>query len=160
MGGTGNHLVSILVLMEEPLKPPEIENSGIQISRVSILVLMEEPLKQLHNQMDRIGEKCFNPCFNGRTTSTYNSFQHSRVYHRFNPCFNGRTTSTLVDYHIDRMENVGFNPCFNGRTTSTLSSFSLSARLPCFNPCFNGRTTSTQVRFNHPYFTEKFQSLF
>ncbi len=135
-------LVSILVLLEEPLQQ-QVLHWYLLHHWVSILVLLEEPLQLMgFNPGEKPGQS-FNPCFTGRTTSTRQEKVLKWNITRFNPCFTGRTTSTAgrpgnrpggwrvsilvlleeplqhFDSKISLFLKMGFNPCFTGRTTST-----------------------------------------
>ena len=63
---------------------------------------------------------CFNPYFNGSSTSTTSTnYMCNNKYLRFNPYFNGSSTSTVVTMTSLEIVNLSFNPYFNGSSTST-----------------------------------------
>ena len=63
---------------------------------------------------------CFNPYFNGSSTST-NRIEVELLMQEicFNPYFNGSSTSTWPKVERLRQGMEGFNPYFNGSSTST-----------------------------------------
>ena len=72
-------MVSILVLMELPLQHIAV-TLNIAEYAVSILVLMELPLQQQTDEYDGTVYCCFNPCFNGTTSATWNKSLNSMKY--------------------------------------------------------------------------------
>ena len=93
---------------------------------------------------------CFNPYFNGSSTSTiYTEGATTIEQLSFNPYFNGSSTSTserMVRKYVDD----SFNPYFNGSSTSTFHLVLLEVLpLRCFNPYFNGSSTSTVHLMTH-----------
>ena len=61
---------------------------------VSILVLMEEALRPAQCQPPFPAEMGFNPCFNGRGVKTTVRVSIACISLSFNPCFNGRGVKT------------------------------------------------------------------
>ena len=62
---------------------------------VSILILMDLVLLLINTDYPELFEKCFNPYFNGSSTSTLDkSTAEMSFLQCFNPYFNGSSTST------------------------------------------------------------------
>ena len=84
---------------------------------------MEVPLQQVKKLADTIKEDCFNPCFNGSSSST-------DVYSI--GCYIHIVVSILVLMEVPLQQRtlkkggfkmLGFNPCFNGSSSSTNMKF-------------------------------------
>ena len=96
------------------------------------LVLLRFILYQVH-PMNRT---CFNPYFNGSSTSTNIPPSSGNGIVRFNPYFNGSSTSTLTETVIDILQIVCFNPYFNGSSTSTNAIITVTAEDGKFQSLF------------------------
>ena len=90
-----------------------------QATQVSILVLMDRPLKPLFAVITVRIQRCFNPCFNGSSSQTLTLNGSPSVTHCFNPCFNGSSSQTLNGVNTV-INQLCFNPCFNGSSSQTL----------------------------------------
>ena len=81
---------------------------------------MDLVLLLINTDYPELFEKCFNPYFNGSSTSTF-IFRLIKISlsQCFNPYFNGSSTSTLEKLSLTWDKVEGFNPYFNGSSTST-----------------------------------------
>ena len=63
---------------------------------------------------------CLNPCFNGRYSQSYESYDVSYETYSLNPCFNGRySQSAAIPMIAAGLSSL--NPCFNGRYSQSIS---------------------------------------
>ncbi len=127
--------VSILVLVDVPLKQESNIRFFTMCAFVSILVLVDVPLKLLCGKLICGDLFRFNPCFGGCSIKTQGQGKHLSHRLRFNPCFGGcsiKTTRALCIFQsVSR-----FNPCFGGCSIKTPITFSFSLRNLLFQSLF------------------------
>ena len=132
---------------------------------------MEVPLQRIINLERRNLNWCFNPCFNGSSSST--AFRDIDSWFKesvsilvlmevpLQLCRNVRLPLLLLLVSILVLMEVplqhpslfrvewllfSFNPCFNGSSSSTLFYCAQAIVWVCrFNPCFNGSSSSTFI---------------
>ena len=116
---TTRHRVSILVLLDHPLRPPPCRSRPICRRRVSILVLLDHPLRPPPGALRRASWLAFQSLFCWIT-----HFGHLRhpgklaACRGFNPCSAGSPTSASRWPLVRALHWNSFNPCSAGSPSS------------------------------------------
>ena len=85
-GELEENIVSILVLVDQPLRHAEKVNSFSTFT-VSILVLVDQPLRLRGKMPPNAFATCFNPCFSGLASSTKRFNAHAPMVKEFQSLF-------------------------------------------------------------------------